>query len=90
MTLLTRFYAGNSGSTQLASALGPLAHGMVSSQVVPSPWSRTSAIGREYQAAFRSAFPERAFSYGSLEGYLTAKALVSALTLAGPHPTAPG
>lgn len=29
-------------------------------------------------------------SYGSLEGYLTAKALVAALRLAGPNPTREG
>jgi branched-chain amino acid transport system substrate-binding protein len=88
--LHTSFYAVNSGSTQLASALGPLAHGMVFSQVMPSPWSRKTAIGREYQVAFGSAFPARELSYGSLEGYLTAKALVSALTLAGAQPTRAG
>jgi hypothetical protein len=31
--------------------------------------------------------PGQKFSYGSLEGYLTAKALVGALRLAGPNPT---
>ena len=45
------------------------------------------AIAREYQEAFARANPGRAFSYGSMEGYLTAKALVVALRLAGPQPT---
>lgn len=85
--LRTTFLAVNSGSTQLAAALGPLAQGMVFSQVVPSPWARKTAITREYQDAFQRAQPDRAYSYGSLEGYLTAKALVAALKLAGTQPT---
>ncbi len=85
--LSTTFYAVNSGSAQMAKHLGPLAHGMVFTQVVPSPWERKTAITREYQEEFGKQKPGREFSYGSLEGYLTAKALVSALRLAGPEPT---
>lgn len=88
--LRTRFLGVNSGSTQLAAALGPLAEGMVFSQVVPSPWSRKTALTREYQEAFSRANPGHGFSYGSLEGFLTAKALVHALRLAGPSPTRAG
>jgi branched-chain amino acid transport system substrate-binding protein len=80
----------NSGSTQLAAALGPLAEGMVFAQVVPSPWSRKTAIAREYQDAFTQVHRGRALSYGSMEGYLTAKALVLALTQAGPDPSRDG
>ena len=83
----TTFSAVNSGSAQLANHLGELAHGMVFAQVVPSPWERKSAITREYQEEFRRQKPQEPFSYGSLEGFLTAKALVSALRLAGPNPT---
>jgi len=85
--LPTTFLAVNSGSTQLAAALGPLAQGMVFAQVVPSPWARKTAIAREYQDAFTRAHPGRGYSYGSLEGYLTAKALVAALREAGPNPS---
>ena len=85
--LPTTFYAVNSGSAQMAKHLGPLAHGMVFTQVVPSPWERKTAITREYQEEFRKQKPGREFSYGSLEGYVTAKALVAALRLAGPEPT---
>ncbi len=88
--LRTTFLAVNSGSTQLAGALGPLAQGMVFSQVVPNPWARKTAITREYQDAFRKAMPDHEFSYGSLEGYLTAKALVASLRLAGAQPTRAG
>jgi branched-chain amino acid transport system substrate-binding protein len=84
------FLAVNSGSTQLAEALGPLAQGMVFSQVLPNPNERKTAITREYQLAFAAANLGHGFSYGSLEGYLTAKALVAALRLAGPQPTRAG
>ncbi|HWS06081.1 MAG TPA: ABC transporter substrate-binding protein [Burkholderiaceae bacterium] len=85
--LPTAFYAVNSGSAQMAKHLGPLAHGMVFTQVVPSPWERKTAITREYQEEFSKQKPGREFSYGSLEGYVTAKALVAALRLAGPEPS---
>lgn len=84
------FMAVNSGSTQMAAALGDLGQGMVFAQVMPSPWARKTAITREYQDAFARAHSGRAFSYGSLEGYMTAKALVAALKLAGPQPTREG
>lgn len=85
--LTTAFMAINSGSTQLAQRLGPIASGMVFSQVVPSPFSRSSQLTRDYQDSFRKAWPDKTFSYGSLEGWLTARALVSALAAAGPSPT---
>jgi hypothetical protein len=58
------FSAVNSGSAQLVSRLGDLAHGMVFAQVVPSPWERKSAITREYQEEFRRQKPGQEFSYG--------------------------
>ena len=79
----TVFMAVNSGSTQLAADLGPLARGMVFAQVVPSPWERKHAIAREYQDAMARARPGAALSYGGLEGYMTAKALVMALQASG-------
>ncbi len=85
--LHTNFSAVNSGSAQLAKHLGALAQGMVFSQVVPNPWERKTAMTREYQANFTQYKPNTEFSYGSLEGYITAKALVAALKLAGPAPT---
>jgi ABC-type branched-subunit amino acid transport system substrate-binding protein len=88
--LRTRFFAVNSGSTQLAASLGPLAHGMVFSQVMPSPWSTRTAIVREYQSVFKRAKPDHELSYGSLEGYATAKAMAVALQLAGANPSRVG
>jgi ABC-type branched-subunit amino acid transport system substrate-binding protein len=79
----TRFVAVNSGSSQIARGLGPLAQGMVFAQVVPSPWERKREITREYQEAARRADPKAEFSYGALEGFLTAKALVMGLRAAG-------
>lgn len=85
--LKTQFYGVNSGSTQLANHLGPLAHNMIFAQVMPSPWERKTALTRAYQDAFRAYKPGEDFSYGSLEGYMTARALVEALRRAGPNPT---
>lgn len=77
------FMGVNSGSSQLAAALGAGARGMVFSQVVPSPWERKREITREYQDAARRSDPQVAFGYGHLEGYLTAKALLAGLRAAG-------
>lgn len=79
----TNFTAVNSGSSQIAKSLGLLAQGMVFAQVVPSPWERKHEITREYQDAVRRSGADVDFGYGSLEGYLTAKALVMALRAAG-------
>lgn len=77
----------NSGSSQIARGLGPLAQGMVFSQVVPSPWERKRALTREYQDVMRRFAPQSEFSYGSLEGFMTAKALLAGLRSAGREPT---
>jgi ABC-type branched-subunit amino acid transport system substrate-binding protein len=82
--LTTAFMGVNSGSTQIADKLGPLAHGMVFAQVVPNPRDRKHAITREFQDASRKANSTGDLSYGELEGFLTAKALVAALRANGP------
>jgi ABC-type branched-subunit amino acid transport system substrate-binding protein len=79
----TTFTAVTSGSSQMAQSLGSLAH----AQVVPSPWERKHEITREYQDAMLRADPKAQFSYGSLEGYMTAKTLVMALRAAGRDPS---
>ena len=81
--LKTTFMGVNSGSSQIAKALGPQAQGMVFSQVVPSPWERKREIAREYQDAASKASAKPELSYGGLEGYMTAKALVMALRANG-------
>jgi branched-chain amino acid transport system substrate-binding protein len=83
----TTFMGINSGSTELAKALGPAARGMVFAQVMPNPWSRRTALVRDYQQTFRRQDGARALSYASLEGHATARALESALRLAGPSLT---
>ncbi len=81
-------YGVNSGSTQLVQRLGPdLSHGMVFSEVMPNPNAGNTMLTRNYRDAFRKAHPGKNFSYGSLEGYATALALVEALKRAGPNPT---
>lgn len=77
------FMAVNSGSSQIAKGLGPLAGGMVFAQVVPSPWEAKRQLTREYQEAMRRGNPQATFSYGSMEGYMTAKLLTQALRAAG-------
>ena len=86
----TSFYGVNSGSAQMVKKMGELSHGMIFAQVVPSPWERKTSITREYQEEFSRFKPGQDFSYASLEGYITAKALVAALKLAGPSPTREG
>jgi branched-chain amino acid transport system substrate-binding protein len=88
--LKTAFYGVNSGSSQMVKRMGELSQGMIFAQVVPSPWERKTSITREYQEEFARFKPGEEFSYGSLEGYITAKALVAALKLAGPNPTREG
>ena len=84
--LRTTFMGVNSGSAQLARALGPLGHGMVFAQVLPSPWEGKHEISREYQAAAQRAQAGE-LSYGGLEGFVTAKALLRGLAGAGAQPT---
>jgi branched-chain amino acid transport system substrate-binding protein len=79
----TTFMAVNQGSYEMAKGLGPVAQGMVFSQVVPSPWERKREIAREYQDMVRQAKADHEFSYGGLEGFMTAKALVHALRVTG-------
>lgn len=83
----TVFWGVNTGSTAMAASLGKLAHGMVFSQIVPSPRSGKTAITRQYQAALKAAGGTTPVSYGSLEGYVTAAALLAALKAAGAAPT---
>ncbi len=83
----TQFWGVNSGSTPLAAALGPIAHGMVFSQIVPNPRSGKTTLAREYQTRHARSNPGQPLSYGGLEGFMTAKALVLALRAAGTNPT---
>ncbi len=83
----TTFMGVNSGSTQIAAKLGAQAHGMVFTQVVPNPRDQRQPIVREFLDTARKAQTAGDLSYGELEGYLTAKALVMALKATGSSPT---
>jgi branched-chain amino acid transport system substrate-binding protein len=85
----TSFMGVNSGSSQIVEHLGELARGMVFAQVMPSPWERKHAISREFQDVLRASKRNIPLSYGALEGYATAKALVLALKAVGRDLTRP-
>lgn len=80
-----QFWGVNSGSAILAAALGPLGQGMVFSQVVPNPRVGKSPLVRRFQAALHQSAPAAPETYGALEGYMTAAALVAVLRATGPR-----
>jgi ABC-type branched-subunit amino acid transport system substrate-binding protein len=77
------------GATSLAEELLLLgaryANGVIVTQTVPAA-SGYSSIILEYKAALAKYFPGEAPDYVSLEGYITANALVQALKRVGPQP----
>ncbi len=79
--LMIQFMGVNQESFEIAKMLGKDADGITFAQVVPSPWQRKRELAREYQEMAGKAKVE--LSYGSLEGYMTAKALVMALRATG-------
>lgn len=72
---------------QLFKTIDKDAVGVVISQVVPYPWNVAMPIVIEYQTAMKKIGVSD-FSYGSLEGYVSAKVVVEALKQAGPNPSA--
>jgi branched-chain amino acid transport system substrate-binding protein len=76
-----QFMGVNQESFEIAKMLGKDADGITFAQIVPSPWQRKRELAREYQEMAAKAKIE--LSYGSLEGYMTAKALVMALRANG-------
>lgn len=72
-------------NSQLVNALGDRARGIVVSQVVPSPWNQSVPAAREFQAlANKQAITE--YTFGHMEGFLSAKFLVEGLKRAGSSP----
>jgi branched-chain amino acid transport system substrate-binding protein len=71
--------AVNSGAQQMVRLIGEPAKGIVFTQVVPFPWSGGYAIVREYELAWKKAFPNAEYSFSSMEGFINAKVLVQAL-----------
>lgn len=71
------------GTENLIKESGDAANGIIISQVVPSPDDTSVPVVRDFQAALKKSFPNETPSYVRLEGYVTAKALTTALEKAG-------
>ena len=72
------------GAMTLAAQLGNDGRGVEVSQIVPSPFSESEPLGREYLK--RIGGPTKA-SFASLEGYIAANVFVEGLKKAGKVPT---
>ena len=75
------------GTQALADELGKEANGIIVSQVMPFPFSTTTAISREYLDAVRKAGGDAKPNYSSMEGYLAARVFADGLKRAGRNPT---
>lgn len=83
----TQFYAYSFvDGRAVAAQIGPLATGLVVSQVVPDPWNGGSRLAQQYRAGMQ-AFGTAEYSYQSFEGYIAARVLTEALRRAGSAPT---
>lgn len=71
------------GTDNFIAEAGLAADGVYISQVMPSPYDRSSALIRQYQADV----PADEIGYASLEGYIDAAVFVAALRESGPAPT---
>ena len=67
------------GTQALSDELGKEAAGVVVSQVVPSPTSLTTALGREFTEAVKTYGKGATANYSSLEGYLAARMISEGL-----------
>ncbi len=70
------------GSKALADELGDLGFGVTISQVVPYPYTPSSAIVREYQQRMIEA-GDKDFDFSSMEGFLSAKVFTEGLRRVG-------
>jgi branched-chain amino acid transport system substrate-binding protein len=73
------------GTKALMARIDPTVRGIGISQVMPYPFGRGLGLVREYQAAMKENGAAK-FSYGSMEGYISAKVFVEGLKRAGKHP----
>ena len=71
------------GTQALADELGRDGMGIMVSQVMPYPFSTTTAISREYLDAVKKAGADAQPNYSSMEGYLAAKVFTEGLKRAG-------
>ncbi|MEZ6164983.1 MAG: ABC transporter substrate-binding protein [Phycisphaerales bacterium] len=67
------------GAMPLANALGDDAEGVIVTQVVPSPEGKSPIIV-EYREALMAIDPKAELTYGSLEGYLSTRVLLRAMS----------
>lgn len=77
------------GSKPLASALGPDGDGVIITQVVPHPESK-STLARKYRAALAKNSSKSPPSHGSFEGYIAARILIKAIAAMDGTPTREG
>ena len=75
------------GTQALADELGKEGLGIVVSQVMPFPFSTTTAITREYLDAVKRAGGDARPNYSSMEGYLAAKVFAEGLRRASRNPS---
>jgi ABC-type branched-subunit amino acid transport system substrate-binding protein len=75
----------NTSNNDYVQALGAQSRGAIVMQILPSPFSPTTALAREYSAAAATAGQSR--SYAGLYGFATAKLLALGLAKAGRQPT---
>jgi ABC-type branched-subunit amino acid transport system substrate-binding protein len=75
------------GTQALADELGKEGAGVVVSQVVPSPYSASRPIAREFAAAIADGGNKVQANFSSLEGYMAARLLAEGLRRAGGRPT---
>ena len=75
------------GTQALADELGKEGRGIMVSQVMPFPFSTTTAISREYLDAVAKAGADAHSNYSSMEGYLSAKVFTEGLRRAGRNPS---
>ncbi len=78
----------NNSSDSFVKDLGEDGHGVMVSQVTPSPYSRNTSLGREFNNAAKES--NATISYAAMEGFINAKVLVEALQRAGRNLTRSG
>ena len=75
------------GTQALSDELGKDAAGVVVSQVMPSPYTGTRLIVREFQDAVKAAGKGASANFSSMEGYVAARVVVEGLKRAGAKPS---
>ncbi|HEY8026142.1 MAG TPA: ABC transporter substrate-binding protein [Burkholderiaceae bacterium] len=74
------------GTNALLARIDSSIRGIGISQVMPYPFGHGVGLAREYQAAMKDSGYAK-LSYGSMEGYVSARVFVEGLKRAGAHPT---